>query len=206
MKIIAFISRKGGCGKTTNVAHTAALLSQKHTVLVLETDPNYTLHTLRKMELFQQQNAPEDAPYRIEICQENELEKRLAQIKKQGGYEFVIVDSAGKTTDEHSKKLCLASDLVVIPTSLSQNDVIVAYQTVEDLKVALELRKKLEIVILPNRIHANTKIETVKNQLVKLNATVLSIFVPNAKKFADFSTLHALEAYRPILDAMLEKT
>ena len=51
--IISFISRKGGTGKTTNVMQLATTLaSQKKRVVVIETDTNYTLTTLRKMELF----------------------------------------------------------------------------------------------------------------------------------------------------------
>ena len=52
-KIISFISRKGGTGKTTNAINLSTTLNQmgKH-VLLIETDANYTLNTLRKMELF----------------------------------------------------------------------------------------------------------------------------------------------------------
>jgi chromosome partitioning protein len=52
-KIISFISRKGGTGKTTNAIHFATMLhSLGHSLAMLETDTNYTLNTLRKMELY----------------------------------------------------------------------------------------------------------------------------------------------------------
>ena len=52
-KIISFISRKGGTGKTTNAINLATTLYQMgKRVLLIETDANYTLNTLRKMELF----------------------------------------------------------------------------------------------------------------------------------------------------------
>jgi len=52
-KVISFISRKGGTGKTTNAINLATFLSDgKKKVLVLETDANYTLNSLRKLELF----------------------------------------------------------------------------------------------------------------------------------------------------------
>jgi chromosome partitioning protein len=49
-KVISFISRKGGTGKTTNAINLATTLNTlgKRVVLV-ETDTNYTLNTLRKM-------------------------------------------------------------------------------------------------------------------------------------------------------------
>ena len=52
-KIISFISRKGGTGKTTNAINLATILHQLgHRITLIETDTNYTLSTLRKMELF----------------------------------------------------------------------------------------------------------------------------------------------------------
>lgn len=50
-KIISFISRKGGTGKTTNAINLATALhhSGRHVILV-ETDTNYTLTTLRQLE------------------------------------------------------------------------------------------------------------------------------------------------------------
>ena len=50
-KIISFISRKGGTGKTTNAINLATALHESgKKVLLVETDTNYTLNTLRKME------------------------------------------------------------------------------------------------------------------------------------------------------------
>ena len=52
-KIISFISRKGGTGKTTNAINLATMLhSLGHKVALIETDTNYTLNTLRKLEVF----------------------------------------------------------------------------------------------------------------------------------------------------------
>src|SRR5688572_11119241 len=109
-KIISFISRKGGTGKTTNAIHLATTL--KHLgkkVMLVETDTNYTLNTLRKLELFKAEGA---AGFDILGSNDMEVADELLAIKQSKKVDFVIVDSAGKTTDEGIKKLCLVSDAV----------------------------------------------------------------------------------------------
>src|SRR6188508_1685140 len=115
--IISFISRKGGTGKTTNAINLATTLSQmgRH-VLLVETDTNYTLNTLRKMELFKAKNG--QATFDILGSQDNSVAEELQKLKQVKGADLIIVDSAGKTTDEGIKKLCLESDAVIVPTSL----------------------------------------------------------------------------------------
>jgi len=197
--IISFISRKGGTGKTTNIIHLATTLaSQKKRVLLLETDTNYTLSTLRKMELFKNKIAEKDAPFQILGSTDETIIDELKKYKKGKKYDYILVDSAGKTTDEAIRKLCLESDLVIVPTSLSQNDLLVAYQTLQDLKPALEINKKLKIAILPNRIHNRTNITTVENALSSLDATIISTFVVSKNKMAEFSTLNPIEEYQEI--------
>lgn len=197
--IISFISRKGGTGKTTNIIHLATTLaSQKKRVLLLETDTNYTLSTLRKMELFKNKVAEKDAPFQILGSTDETIIDELKKYKKGKKYDYILVDSAGKTTDEAIRKLCLESDLVIVPTSLSQNDLLVAYQTLQDLKPALDINKKLKIAILPNRIHNRTNPTTVENALSSLDATIISTFVVSKNKMAEFSTLSPIEEYEEI--------
>ncbi|AFM04622.1 ATPase involved in chromosome partitioning [Bernardetia litoralis DSM 6794] len=197
--IISFISRKGGTGKTTNITHLATTLaSQKKRVLLIETDTNYTLTTLRKMELFKKKVTEKDAPFQILGSTDESIINELKKYKKEKKYDYILVDSAGKTTDEAIRKLCLESDLVIVPTSLSQNDLLVAYQTIQDLKPAQEINKKLKIAILPNRIHNRTNPKTVENVLSSLKATIIPTFVVTKNKMAEFSTLNPIEEYEEI--------
>ncbi|NJM25096.1 MAG: ParA family protein [Bacteroidia bacterium] len=78
--IISFISRKGGTGKTTNAINLATTLSgMGKRVLLVETDTNYTLNTLRKMEMFKGDNgAP---PFEILGSQDSEVADELMRIK-----------------------------------------------------------------------------------------------------------------------------
>lgn len=205
-KVISFISRKGGTGKTTNAINlTTVLHSLGHRVALVETDTNYTLNTLREIELFNG-IAKEEGIFEILGSTDHDVADELDGIKRKQAYDFVIVDSAGKTTDEGIKKLCLVSDVVVVPTSLTQNDMLVTYQTVKDLSPAKELNEALKILVLPNRIHSATKIETILNNLENLEAEILPISVPQKNIFVNFSTILAEKAYLEIAKKIVEQT
>jgi chromosome partitioning protein len=202
-KVISFISRKGGTGKTTNAIHLATTLHQlgKRVVLV-ETDTNYTLNTLRKMEVFKSTDGKNG--FEILGSQDHVVAEELTAMRESKKTDVVVVDSAGKTTDEGIKKLCLVSDIVIVPTSLTQNDLLVTYQTVTDLAPARKLNPQLRILILPNRIHSATNLFTVRENLKNLDAIILPILVPQKNLFVNFSTVEAEKEYYPIAQEILK--
>lgn len=202
-KVISFISRKGGTGKTTNAINLATTLHESgNRVLLVETDTNYTLNTLRKMELYRSDNGV--SSFEILGSEDHEVANELARIKENSKARYIIVDSAGKTTDEGIKRLCLVSDAVIVPTSLTQNDLLVTYQTVTDLAPARELNPNLKILILPNRIHSSTGLHTVRDSLKNLDAIILPVLVPQKNLFVNFSTLSSEKEYLPIAKEILE--
>ena len=202
-KVISFISRKGGTGKTTNAINLATTLHHLgKKVILVETDTNYTLNTLRKMELFKSENQKNG--FEIMGSQDSDVAGELAELRDSKKTDVVVVDSAGKTTDEGIKKLCLVSDIVIVPTSLTQNDLLVTYQTVTDLAPARQLNPKLKILILPNRIHSQTNLFTVRENLKNLDAIILPIIVPQKNLFVNFSTVDAEKEYQPIAQEILK--
>lgn len=187
-KVISFISRKGGTGKTTNAINLCTMLhSLGHAVALIETDTNYTLNTLRQMELFKT-GANDKQLFPILPSEDDLVPKELKKLSK-SKLDYVIVDSAGKTTDAGIKEICLVSDLIIVPTSLTQNDLLVTFQTIQDLKPAQDLNKKLVISVLPSRINSLTKSKTVNAALSELDATVINSFVPARNSFAQSSTI-----------------
>mgnify|MGYP000179605593 CR=1 FL=1 len=204
-KIISFISRKGGSGKTTNAINLATSMHDlKKKVLLVETDPNYTLISSRKIDVFKYK-LNESKLFPIVASSDDEIAPELETLISSGQYDYVIVDSAGKTTDQGIKELCLVSDMVIITTSLTQNDLLVAYQTVKDLKPAEKLNPKLKIFILPNRIHSHTRIKTVRDTLANLDVEMFDTFVPQRKIFTAPSTYKSERKYRCITKTILEK-
>src|SRR5690348_3401034 len=80
-KIISFISRKGGTGKTTNAIHLTTTLKQMgKKVLLVETDTNYTLNTLRKMEMFK--SGDNKAAFEILGSNDEQVADELIKIKQ----------------------------------------------------------------------------------------------------------------------------
>lgn len=201
--VISFISRKGGTGKTTNAIHLATTLHhQGKRVMLIETDTNYTLSTLRGMEM--SSSGATVAPFEILGSKDQDVADELAGIRSTTKVDYLIVDCAGKTTDEGIRKLCLVSDAVVVPTSLTQNDLLVTYQTITDLAPARELNPSLRILVLPNRIHSSTAFFTVKENLRHLDALVLPVIVPQKNLFVNFSTLAPEKNYLPIASEILK--
>ncbi len=94
----------------------------------------------------------------------------------------------------------------MVPTSLTQNDLLVTYQTITDLSPARELNPKLRILILPNRIHSATTLYTVRENLKNLDAIILPVIVPQKNLFVNFSTLQAEKEYQPIAQEILKYT
>jgi chromosome partitioning protein len=201
-KIISFISRKGGTGKTTNAINLAtSLYASGKKVMLVETDTNYTLNTLRKMEIAREAG---NSVFDIVGSQDGKIADELAAVKTNQTYDYIIVDSAGKTTDEGIKKLCLISNAVIVPTSLTQNDLLVTYQTVTDLLPAKNINANLKILVLPNRIHSFTRLKTVKETLSKISAVVLEVMVPQKNAYVNFSTIHAEKEYAPVMKEILK--
>lgn len=204
-KVISFISRKGGTGKTTNAINLATMLHNLgHRVALIETDTNYTLNTLRKMEVYQA-GANEDALFKIMGSEDGEIAEEIRQLKTASAYDFIIIDSAGKPTDEGIKKLCLESNAVIVPTSLTQNDLLVTYQTISDLSPAKEINSKLKIIVLPNRIHSLTRQRTIQEALSNLDAHILGVAVPQKNLFINFSTILAEKEYLETARAIINE-
>jgi chromosome partitioning protein len=204
-KVISFISRKGGTGKTTNAIHLSTMLfSLGYKLSLVETDTNYTLSTLRKIEIFKT-GAKEDSVFKILGSTDADIIADLQSLKakKKEKLDFVIVDSAGKTTDQHIRNLCIESNLVIVPTSLTQNDLLVTYQTIEDLKPALDANPNLKILVLPNRINSRTALSSIQKSLENLKVNIAHHFVPMRNVYTQFSTIIPEKEYQSITSEVI---
>jgi chromosome partitioning protein len=202
-KVISFISRKGGTGKTTIAINLATSLHQMGKIVsLIETDTNYTLSTLRNIEL--QEQKKNVSGFEIYGSEDESITDDIDRFRGHHELDYLIVDSAGKTTTEYIKHLALKSNLIVIPTSLTKNDFLVTYQTVEDLKPAKEHNPGLQICLLPNRIHFATKPETIEQALQPVDARILKNRLTQKNIYANFSTINAEPEFKNTAKEILE--
>lgn len=195
-KVISFISRKGGTGKTTNAILLATFLHNTGKKIVLvETDTNYTINSLRQIELFQTNKNISDC-FHLVASEDHVVADEIKRLVKLGDYDYVLVDSAGKTTDKGIRALALASDLVCVTTSLNQHDLLVTYQTIQDLKPAKEFNTKLKLLLIPNRIEEWEGRRLIRKSLGALDTPILKRFVPNIKNYQTSSTVSVERRYR----------
>lgn len=203
-QVISFISRKGGTGKTTNAIHLAtSLAANKKKVILIETDTNYTLSTLRQIELRNKTEVPKNL-FEIIGSTDAKVTDEITLLSEQKKLDYIIIDSAGKTTDKHIRELCLKSNLVIVPTSLSQNDLLVAFQTIQDLKPAQQINKNLKLLVLLNRLHSQTGKNTIEERTKALDVPILEVFVPQKNAIAQFSTMEANPDYHEIMKQILK--
>lgn len=202
--LISFISRKGGTGKSTNAVNLAATFYDLglKTILV-ETDTNYTLSTVRKINLHKQGANP-NKHFRIFGSEDELVLEDVEKLRETDRPDVVIVDSAGKTTTAPIRRLALHSDLVLVPSSLSQNDLLVTYQTVQDLKPATEHNAGVRLAVLPNQLNSRTSPKTIAKNMEQLQVPVLKHFLPKKNVFVQYDTLSYEPEYEPIAREVAE--
>jgi chromosome partitioning protein len=113
MPTIAFVSPKGGAGKTTSALILASQLARSTEVTVIDADPNHPIATWAQGE-----NTPKSLTVISDVDEENIMDK-IEEAALQTP--FVIVDLEGTA----SKIVVMAvsqADFVIVPTQGSQLD------------------------------------------------------------------------------------
>jgi len=128
MPTIAFISPKGGVGKTTAATILATQLARRAPVIVIDADPNQPVDAWAKLG-----NTPEQLSVVTKVTQETILDQIDDAVTKAP---FVIVDCEGTSSLTVAYAIS-AADLVVVPTQGSQLDA-------KEAARALSLVKKQE--------------------------------------------------------------
>ena len=128
-KIIAFLSQKGGVGKTTTAVHAREWFSQFGSVGFVDADAQQSssrwLNTIN-------QNIP------VEVTNDPAtIYKELPLLKKK--YDFIIVDAPG-SLEEVSRAILSRCDLVAIPSQPSHLDLDSNVKTIEMVDIAQDIR------------------------------------------------------------------
>lgn len=114
-KIVAFVNQKGGVGKSTLTTNVAAALSQKHRVMLLDTDGQGSSEDwgVARMNKLQTKNAVRGfSKHYRGVKKATEVSMDLEEIA--GSYDIVVVDTPGRN-EIVSLGVIAAANLVVIP-------------------------------------------------------------------------------------------
>jgi chromosome partitioning protein len=113
MPTIAFISPKGGVGKTTAATILATQLARRAAVIMIDADPNQPVDSWARLG-----NTPEQLSVVTKVTQETILDQIDEAATKAP---FVIVDCEGTSSLTVAYAIS-AADLVIVPTQGSQLD------------------------------------------------------------------------------------
>ena len=189
--IYAFLSQKGGVGKTTLSVHLADALARRGSrVLLVDADPQ---QSAMKWSTFR---AGENK-FSVIAMAKPTLHKELAPIY--ADYTDIVIDGPPRI-HELTKSIILAADLVLIPVQPSPPDVWATAETVDLVTEASAFKEGLKSAITINRKIVNTVIgRDVREALVTLNTPILQADISQrvafAEAFADGKTVSDLDPH-----------
>ncbi|WP_116132328.1 ParA family partition ATPase [Tropicimonas sp. IMCC34043] len=173
---ITIAQQKGGSGKTTVAANLAVyLLSQGHTVAVLDTDPQGSLG-----RWFMTRNDATEGQPGMEFSTASAWGVGYEAGKLRKSATFVIIDTPPKA-DGDLRPALREADLVVVPVAASQLDL---WATEAVLELVDRTRKPALTVL--NRARAHTRLGAeVTRQMRELQAPVAEAVLGNRVVFAE---------------------
>lgn len=162
MAIIAFVSPKGGVGKTTSCMLMASVLLDKgYSVHIIDADPN------RPFDKWQERGGGFDG---LTISVNKKDEELVAQIKEaEKDSAFVLIDVEGTNNLKMTYSAALA-DLCIIPTQRSLLDADLAGKALKLISNAAEMagNKAIKTAVVLNRTSSAIRprsLETMKAQI-----------------------------------------
>lgn len=175
--IYAFLSQKGGVGKTTLSIHLADALARRGSrVLLIDADPQ---QSAMKWSTFR---AGENR-FSVIAMAKPTLHKELPPIY--ADYSDVVIDGPPRV-HELAKSIILAADLVLIPVQPSPPDVWATAETVDLVNEARIFKETMISVIAINRKIVNTVIgRDVREALSALNTPILGADISQRVVFAE---------------------
>lgn len=201
MPTIAFISPKGGVGKTTAATILATQLARRAPVIMIDADPNQPIEAWAQLG-----NTPDQLSVVTKVTQDTILDQIDEAATKAP---FVIVDCEGTSSLTVAYAIS-AADLVIVPTQGSQLDA-------KEAARALTLVKKQERTTRRTIPHAvlltrtavavrSRSLTHVQNELIKHGVRVFEAELNEREAFrALFSFGGALEALDPAAVRNIDK-
>ena len=181
MPIIAFVSPKGGVGKTTAATILATELAAKAKVVMIDADPNRPIAAWAKLA---------GCPANIEIVADASQDTILDLIEEAATRApFVVVDCEGTASLTVSYAIG-AADLVIVPSQGSQLDAKEAAKALGLIRnTEKQLRRTIPHAVLLTRTNPAVKPRTLTNIQEQLRAHGVTLFN---------TQMHEREAYRAL--------
>jgi chromosome partitioning protein len=201
MPTIAFVSPKGGAGKTTSAFLLATALARFQEVTVIDADPNHPIQTWASGG-----NAPPNLTVVSDVDEDTIIERIEDAASKTP---FVIVDLEG-TASKIVVYAVTEADLVIIPTQGSQLD---ANETSRAIRVVMQTRKikknETPYAVLLTRTSPSIRTRTqahIQNSLIAAGIPVFNTELNERDAFrAVFSFQQTLDGLNPADVANLDK-
>ena len=152
--IITIGHRKGGCGKTpvvVNIALTLAL--QGHDVVIVDADPQKSASTWADDRF---EFNPSLREIQCLSCTGPAIHSKLKDLDRR--YEYVIVDAAGRDSQELRLSLAV-SDLFIVPVTSDQTNINTLPFVTDTVREARELNPKLRSFAWVNMADTNPKLK-----------------------------------------------
>ncbi len=126
MKVVALVSSKGGCGKSTVAAYVAVAAAQAgRRVVILDADPQASLVAWNDRR--------EDADIPTRGIDPGKVPEAVKRLRDHGDIDVVIVDTAG-IASAGAVVVARAADLVLVPCKPSQFDFDAVSKTADELR------------------------------------------------------------------------
>jgi chromosome partitioning protein len=201
MPTIAFVSPKGGAGKTTSAFLLATALARFQDVTVIDADPNHPIEDWAKGG-----NAPPKLAIVSKIDEDTIIERIEDAAAKTP---FVIVDLEG-TASKIVLYAISQADLVIIPTQGSQLDADQASRAIRAVMQSQKLTKHATpYVVLLTRTNPSIRTRTqahIQNGLIAAGIPVFNTELNERDAFrAVFSFRQTLDGLNPAEVANLDK-
>ncbi len=147
-KVIALVGNKGGAGKTTLCVNLAAALADKHSVAILDADPQQSSS--------QWYEIAEHATSVGVINASDNISKNLQNLEND--YSYVLIDCPPSVHSSQMQQALRVANLAIIPVQPSPLDLWATVHVEEEVALASEDNPVLKSLLLINQFESRTQL------------------------------------------------